>query len=310
MRFRRAAVCVLFAAGAAGCTSGGTPQARPATPSAAAPTPSAPAGEDRTGAIEKALRGLEREYGARLGVWAIDTGTGDIVAWRSEERFAFASTFKPLLCGVMLQRISDERLDRRLRWKASDVVANSPVSERRVRRGMSPAELCEATIRHSDNTAANLILAEIGGPRGFTAALRALGDTETRSVRIEPEMSDVAPGDLRDTTTPRAFAGDLRAFLLGDALPEDRRALLTGWLSRPVALSAEIRGGFPEGWTIHGKTGTTVNAARNYIAVAHPPAGAPVALAVLTQRADPAAGTDDTLLAEAVSRLTEALTSP
>jgi len=33
-------------------------------------------------------------------------------------------------------------------------------------------------------------------------------------------MSDSAPGDTRDTSTPRSIGTTLRTFVLGDALPE------------------------------------------------------------------------------------------
>ncbi|ROO84799.1 beta-lactamase class A [Actinocorallia herbida] len=309
MQVRAAFAALLAALMATGCATAPEPPAPPTTASGTpSPVASAPAGADRSAAARKALRALEREYDARLGVWALDTGTGDFVDFNADERFAFASTFKPLVCGVLLQQASDRRLAAVVRWKAADVVANSPVTARRTARGMTLAQLCEAAIRHSDNTAINLVLAEIGGPKAFTDALHDLGDTATRSDRIEPAMSDVPPGETRDTTTPRAFATDLGAFLLGDALPDPRRALLADWLSRPLPLSAEIRGGLPDGWRVHGKTGTTANGGRNYIAVTHPPGRAPLLLAVLSTRTDPSLPTDDTLLATALTKAVTALT--
>ncbi|MDX6741084.1 class A beta-lactamase [Actinocorallia sp. A-T 12471] len=306
MQVRAAFAALLAAVMASGCAAP-APSA-PSGPPSPTSSASALAGLDRSDSARRALRALEREYDARLGVWALDTGTGDFVGFNADERFAFASTFKPLVCGVLLQRASDERLAAVVRWKAADVVANSPVTARRTARGMTLAQLCEAAIRHSDNTAVNLVLAEIGGPKAFTEALRALGDDATRADRIEPAMSDVPPGDERDTTTPRAFATDLGAFLLGDALPDSRRTLLTDWLSRPLPLSAEIRSGVPEGWRVHGKTGTTRNGGRNYIAVARPPGGSPILLATMSTREDPAQSPDDALLSSALTTTVAALT--
>ncbi len=39
---------------------------------------------------------LEKKFDARLGVYAIDTGTNKTIAYRPNERFAYASTYKVL----------------------------------------------------------------------------------------------------------------------------------------------------------------------------------------------------------------------
>src|SRR5690606_10390622 len=99
-----------------------------------------------------------------------------------------------------------------------DLVEYSPVTEKHLDTGMSLAELCDAAVRYSDNTAANLLFDALGGPRKLDAALAELGDDVTRMERREPELSRWKPGSTRDTSTPRAFAGDLREYVLGDVL--------------------------------------------------------------------------------------------
>lgn len=47
---------------------------------------------------------LETKHGARLGVYALTTGTGSTVTYRADERFAFCSTFKPLAVAAVLHR--------------------------------------------------------------------------------------------------------------------------------------------------------------------------------------------------------------
>ena len=54
--------------------------------------------------------------------------------------------------------------------------------------------------------------------RRASTAPREIGDDVTRMERREPELNQWTPGDTRDTSTPRALASDLRAFVLGDAL--------------------------------------------------------------------------------------------
>ena len=82
-----------------------------------------------------------------------------------------ASTFKALLVAAVLERVDagKDSLDRAIPIARNDIVANSPVSEKHIGGTATVAELCEATIIYSDNTAANLLLPAVGGPAGLTA---------------------------------------------------------------------------------------------------------------------------------------------
>ena len=79
-------------------------------------------------------------------------------------------------------------------------------------------DLCAAAVEESDNGAANLLLARIGGPAGVTAFARSVGDQMTRLDRNEPHLNDNLPGDPRDTTTPDAMVQTMKTVLLGDIL--------------------------------------------------------------------------------------------
>lgn len=79
-RIRRAVVGACLAASLAlvapACTAGGTdsagPTSSPSQTDATAPTPSAP-----TIDVTDELSSLEARYDARVGVYAVDTGTGE-----------------------------------------------------------------------------------------------------------------------------------------------------------------------------------------------------------------------------------------
>ncbi|MBY4859822.1 serine hydrolase [Burkholderia contaminans] len=81
---------------------------------------------------------------------------------------------------------------------------------------MTVRELCSAAITMSDNTAANLLLTTIGGPKELTAFLHNMGDHVTRLDRWEPELNEAIPNDERDTTMPAAMATTLRKLLTGE----------------------------------------------------------------------------------------------
>lgn len=250
---------------------------------------------------------LERDFDARLGVYAVDTATGREVAYRADERFAHASTFMALAAGELLRRNSLEELDRTITYSRDDLVTYSPITEKHVDSGMPLREVIAAAIRHSDNTAGNLLLRELGGPDGFTAALRRIGDTTTRADRFETDLNETAPGDPRDTSTPRALATSLRAYAVDDVLPADKRAVLNEMLRTNTTGDALIRASAPAGWQVGDKTGAASHGTRNDIAVVWPPERAPIVLAVLSDREAEDADYEDALIARAAAVVFELL---
>jgi beta-lactamase class A len=101
----------------------------------------------------------------------------------------------------------EEELERRVSYSKADLITYSPVTEKHVEKGLTVAELCDAAVTLSDNTAGNLLLDSFGGPKGLTDYLRSLGDEASRLDRREPELNEARTGDPRDTTTPVAMAG-------------------------------------------------------------------------------------------------------
>ncbi|MEU5951082.1 class A beta-lactamase [Streptomyces sp. NPDC047525] len=271
-----------------------------------------PAGTARSATAAKPFardfKALERKFDARLGVYAVDTGTGREVAYNAGERFAYNSTFKALEAGAVLRKYSLSGLDRKITYSKDDLVANSPVTEKHVETGMTVGELCDAAVRYSDNTAANLLFDTLGGPKGLDAVLEELGDDVTRMDRREPDLSTWVPGEKRDTSTPRALAKDLRAFVLGDALRKGERAQLTKWLRTNTTGDHTIKAGVPKSWVVGDKTGTgSYYGARNDIAVVWPPDSAPIVVSILSNRSKKDAEPDDKLIAEAASVVVDSL---
>jgi beta-lactamase class A len=221
---------------------------------------------------------IERESGGRLGVAMLDTHTNARAGHRTDERFPMCSTFKLLACGAVLKRVErkEERLDRRIPVEAADIVPESSHIKAPVADGLSVSQLCEAAMTYSDNTAANLILKSLGGPQAVTAYARAIGDHVTRLDRIEPELNEALPGDMRDTTTPAVMLGDMRRLVLGDALSESSKALLTQWLIGNKTGDTRLRAGLPKDWRVGDKTGTGERGSANDIAVVWPQNRAPL----------------------------------
>ncbi|MGG1140067.1 class A beta-lactamase BlaIII [Bacillus mycoides] len=242
---------------------------------------------------------LEKEYDAKLGIYALDTGTNQTVAYHSDDRFAFASTSKSLAVGALLRKNSLEALDQRITYTHEDLSNYNPITEKHVDTGMTLKELADASVRYSDSTAHNLILKQLGGPSEFEKILREMGDTVTTSERFEPELNEVHPGETHDTSTPEAIAKTLQSFTLGTALPIEKRELLVDWMKRNTTGDKLIRAGVPKGWEVADKTGAGSYGTRNDIAIIWPPNKKPIVLAILSNHDKEDAKYDDKLIADA-----------
>ncbi|QIS19643.1 class A beta-lactamase [Nocardia terpenica] len=271
------------------------------------PAPTAAVTSTVPAAADSEFASLETEYGARLGVYALDTGSGRTVAHRADERFAYASTLKSLAAGAVLHAVPPAGLDERITYTRADLVPNSPVAEQHVDGGMTLRETLDAAVRYSDNTAANLLFAKLGGPKGLERNLRDLGDTVTQVDRTEPDLNEATPGDPRDTSTPTAFAADLRQYVLGPVLTDPARALLADMLRANTTGAELIRAGVPAGWVVGDKTGLAAYGSRNDVAVLWPPNAAPIVLVVFTTRPTEDATYDNALIAKAAAAAVQVL---
>ena len=293
---RRSVLTATLGAALTGCGIAATPTTSPAP--ASVPPPSAAPPDDPD------LAALERRFGGRLGVQALDTGTGATVSHRGGERFLMASTAKLPLAAAVLHRAATEPalLDRLVRYRPEALLEYAPVTAENVTTGMTVADLCDAALTVSDNTAANLLLDLVGGPAAVTAFVRGVGDATTRFDRTEPDLNvSTGPDDERDTTTPAAIVGSIRAVTLGNGLHPAGRERLTAWLVANTTGDATIRAGVPAGWVVGDKTGTGAQGERNDVGIVLPPDRAPLVLAVYTDPDDPESTVGNSTIAEATA---------
>ncbi|MGY0693747.1 class A beta-lactamase [Virgibacillus sp. FSP13] len=266
-----------------------------------------PEQKDQETANTNAFAKLEDKFDARLGIFALDTGTNQTVTYRSDERFAYVSTHKALTVGALLQQKSIADLNQIITYTRDDLVNYNPITEKHVDTGMTLKELSDASIRYSDNTAENLILEQLGGPSGLKQSLREIGDNVTDPERFEPELNEVKPGETRDTSTPKALASSLQTFAIGDALPPEKRSILTDWLKRSTTGDTLIRAGVPKGWKVGDKSGAGSYGTRNDIGIIWPPKGEPIVLAILSSRDEKDADYNDKLIAQAAKEVIDIL---
>jgi beta-lactamase class A len=233
-------------------------------------------------AAEPDLAAIARRSGGRLGLFALDTGSGRHIGIDADSRYAMCSTFKATLAAAVLHAVETGKLalDTPLRFTQADVLDYAPVVKKHLaQHQLTVEQACAAAVELSDNSAANLLLAQIGGPAGLTRFIRRTGDRVTRLDRTEPLLNRVAPGEVHDTTTPAAMVGLLRALLLGKVLGPDSRKRLIGWMVACETGKTKLRAGLPPDWRVGDKTGNSGDGKVNDIAICWPPKRAPILIA-------------------------------
>lgn len=255
------------------------------------------------------LAALEQAAGGRLGVAAWRQGSELRVAYRADERFPLASTFKAMLAGAVLARSVSQPglLDQHVRYEKKELVTYSPITEQHLADGMSVADLCAATLQYSDNSAANFLMTLLSGPQAVTAFARSIGNTVFQLERWETELNSAIPGDVRDTASPASMAYSLQQLLLGNSLPAPQRQQLDAWMRGNTTGDKRIRAGVPAGWQVADKTGSGAYGSVNDIGVAYPPSGAPLVIAVYYTREQKKADTNQDIITAATRIVTAAL---
>ncbi|MFF2327239.1 MULTISPECIES: class A beta-lactamase [unclassified Streptomyces] len=260
------------------------------------------------------LRDLEREHAARLGVFGWNTATGRSVLHRGDERFPMCSAFKTLAVAAVLRDLDHDGsfLSKVIHYTQRDIERSGGAPRtglpENLANGMTVEALCGAAISYSDNTAANLLLKELGGPTAVTRFCRSAGDPVTRLDRWEPELNSAEPGRVTDTTSPRAIGRTYARLVLGDALEASDRERVSQWLLANTTGGKRLRAGLPDGWTVGDKTGTGSYGTANDVGIAWPPGRGPIVMAVLSTRYEADAAADDRVVADAAAVLAEALT--
>lgn len=249
-----------------------------------------------------ALKSLESDFDARVGIAALDTETGTRVEFRATERFGYASTVKAFVAAQLLREVAPADREELATWDQADVdsAGYSPVTSKHVAEGLTFADLAEAAVRESDNTAMNLVLERIGGPSALDATFAQLGDAATEVVNGEPELNTIQPHSTADTTTPSAFTTNLAAYLDEAVLKPSDRAVWLDWMSGNATGDTLIRAGAPEGWVVADKSGGA-GGIRNDIALVTPPGRQPIVLSIFTAKDDPGAEYEDELVEQAAA---------
>ncbi|WP_053351324.1 class A beta-lactamase [Leucobacter musarum] len=282
----------------------------PETHAASASAPVASAEQQQTNRIvdqrtlSQRLNRLQGQYGARIGLFALDTLTDQVVGFNEDHRFGYASSIKALLAAFFLERVTGESRGEQVTWTQEQVddAGYAPVTGEHVGERMSVQELAEATVRTSDNLAFNLVLEKLGGPDAFQQWLRDQGDQATEFASYEPFVNDIVDGDTANTSTPASMTSTLAQVVTSLGRESADQDLLVEWMSGNATGDTLLRAGVPAGWTVADKSGGAAGM-RNDIAVITQHGQDPVIVSVLTTKRDPKEKYDDQLLADVAEAL-------
>src|SRR5699024_12843545 len=136
---------------------------------------------------------------------------------------------------------------------------------------MKLLKIIDSYNRKSDNKVTNFLFEAIGGSDNFKKALKDIGNDFTQSKQYKTEQNKFSPEKKRDTSTPKTMATNQKKVILSDYLPDNKRKLLSDWMTGNEAGDSLIRAGAPSEWTVLDKSGAGNYGTRNDIAVVKPP---------------------------------------
>lgn len=237
----------------------------------------------------------------RLGYYAWDTGTGQVIQQHATQRFPLCSTSKLMIVGAILKASMSQPklLDKRDHFSRHFLqqAGYAPITKQHVKTGMTLAALCAAAIEYSDSAAANLLMKQLGGPKAVTAFAHSIGNASFRLDRWEPQLNTSIPGDPRDTATPKSMAKSLYALTEGRVLGKQQQQLLIRWLVNSKTGAHRIRAAVPKGWRVGDKTGSGQYGTTNDVAILWPPHHAPIVMAIYYTQAKQDAAPNDQMIA-------------
>lgn len=191
--------------------------------------------------LEQQLRSLVSARSGDVGIAAVDLATGESLSVNGDKSFPMASTMKVAVAAAYLQQVDNGR--RSLADRIS---------------GQSARSLIERMMINSDNGATDILLRDLGGPRGLQEWVRWHGLSNMRVDRtIAGLLRDKRDlWDVRDSSTPIAMVELLKRIDKGAVLKPNSRAYLLDVMSRCRTGKNRIRGLLPWGTRVEHKTGT------------------------------------------------------
>lgn len=242
------------------------------------------------GSLEATVANLASAAQGRIGVAAMDLGSGRTITVLGDQPFPMASTSKIAIAATYLDLVDQGKL------KLSDKFPlmipqrsarfSSPVAPVRPGAALTAQGLIELSITRSDNPATDALLAAVGGPAAVNRWLRKSGLSGMRLdrdiatlVRDDGQFNPATTVDPRDSATPLAMVQLLAGLHEGRWLSTSSRDVLLGAMARCLTGKRRLRAMLPQDARIAHKTGTLNNTSSD-VGIIHTPDGRAIAIAV------------------------------
>lgn len=245
--------------------------------------------------IDKQLAELARAAGGTVGVKAVHLESGRSIGWNANERFPMQSVFKLPLSVAIFKSVEEGKLllSEEITVEKDDLRPVGSV-EATWKPGVTFTieDLMKRMIIESDNSAADILLRRMGGPKAVEAKLVSMGlagidisiselrlMAEPRGVKNLPADEKCSPECLkrlteavpaaerktaleafragtRNSASPEALAGMLTRLQKGELLKAESWKKLEGWMIESPTGQRRIRALLPKGHVTAAKTGT------------------------------------------------------
>jgi beta-lactamase class A len=232
--------------------------------------------------LEREMTKLLAERPGEYGIAAIDLRDGSTVSVNGDTPFPMASTVKLAIAATYLAEVDQGRRG------LADLVSGRPA-----------AKVMELMVVHSNNIAADQLLAAVGGP---AAVQQWLASHRISGIRVDRTIAQLLRerghlADSRDVATPIAMVTLLDKLDNGTALTSQSRGFLFDLMRRCATGTRRIRALLPAGTAVEDKTGT-LDGITNDVGFITMPDGRRVAIAVFAR-----GGRDRQPVIAAVSRM-------
>jgi beta-lactamase class A len=276
--------------------------------------------------LQARIAALANEAGlTRIGFAAADITKGRAAFVRGGELFPLQSVYKFPLAVALLHMVQSRQLqfERAVTLTRAQIAPGVSRLADTLRRGpmhINARRLFDAMLVNSDNTAADALMKLAGGPERIQNKLKELDIDGLRVDRLERDLQVEALGvtppidfakadalgraldeldaleqrkaldrylkDPRDTGNARGLVKLLVRLTDGRMIQPRYATMLLDLMKRTKTGNDRLRSGFPQGWTVSHRSGTSatvlgVTAAHNDVALAIGPKGQRIALALL-----------------------------
>lgn len=233
--------------------------------------------------LQQQFQTLEESFNGKIGLYAIDTNSHQIIAHRASERFPLQSTFKLIGVSALLKEChyNKKLLQENMHYTKEDLISWHPITGKYVKDGMTLEALSEAAISYSDNSAINLIMKKLGGPKIVSDFAHSIGNKSFNLLHYEGALNS-NPENSSDTSTPKDMAISVEKLTLGNVLTKSDQTKLVTWMKNNTVAYKRIRTGVLIGWTVADKTGSGDYGIANDIGILWSPLCKPIVLAIYT----------------------------